>query len=91
LSSRRTSSPAISAASRVARRCSLSKWAGTVMTASCTLSPKKVSAASRSSRRIIALSSGGDRATPRASTQASPLGAGTTLYGSEAASVWTSA
>ena len=54
-----TSRPAILPASLVAWRWASLKYAGTVMTASVTVSPRKASASALSFCRIIALISGG--------------------------------
>ena len=56
---RTTSRPAISPACLVACRCASLKYAGTVMTAFCTFSPRKSSAADFSLPKIIAEISGG--------------------------------
>jgi len=55
------------------------KYAGTVITASVTFSPRCASAASFSFRRINAEISGGEYCLPRTSTHASPFAPGTTL------------
>ena len=68
-------------ASFVASRCALLKYAGTVMTASATGSPRYASASCLSFWRIIALISGGAYSLPAASTRTSPFGPWTTLYG----------
>src|SRR5262249_11945611 len=78
---RRTLSPAILPASLVASRCALLKYAGTVMTASLTLSPRYASASAFSFCRIIALISGGAHCLPPASMRTSSFGPFTTLYG----------
>ena len=76
---RSTSRPAIFPASLVAWRWLSLKYAGTVMTAWVTFSPRYASAASFSLRRIIPEISGGAYCLPRISTRASPLEALTTL------------
>ena len=63
---RRTLRPAILPASFVASRCALLKYAGTVMTASATVSPRYASASCLSFWRIIALISGGAYSLPSA-------------------------
>src|SRR6185437_5026688 len=78
---RTTLSPAILPASFVASRCALLKYAGTVMTASATGSPRYASASAFSFCRIIALISGGAYSLPSALTRASPFGPLTTSYG----------
>ena len=87
---RLTSSPAILPASLVAWRWESLKYAGTVMTASVTFSPRCCSAASFIFWRIMAEISGGEYCLPMISTRASPLGASTTLYGTILASSLTS-
>src|SRR5438874_8918840 len=88
---RLTSSPATLPASLVAWRWSSLKYAGTVMTAASTASPRYASASLLSLPRIIALISGGEYCLPPASTRASPLGPETTLYGTIDSSSFTSA
>ena len=66
-------------ASLVASRCALLKYAGTVITASVTVSPRKLSASALSFCRIIALISGGAYSLPPASTRTSSFGPLTTL------------
>src|SRR5436305_1008248 len=88
---RLTSRPAILPASFVAWRWSSLKYAGTVMTALSTVSPRYASASVFSLPRIIALISGGENCLPPASTRASPFGPETTLYGTIDSSVFTSA
>src|SRR6202451_3924992 len=61
-----TSRPAILPASLVAVRCASLKYAGTVITASVTFSPRKSSAASLSFCRIMAEISGGGYSLPLA-------------------------
>ena len=78
---RSTSSPAICPASLVACRCESLKYAGTVMTACVTFSPRCCSAASLIFCRIIAEISGGEYGLPSIDTRASPLGVSTTWYG----------
>src|SRR5262249_46117998 len=78
---RSTSRPATRPASLVACRWLSLKYAGTVMTAWLTFSPRYASAASFSLRRIMAEISGGEYCLPRTSIRASPLAALTTLYG----------
>src|SRR6266540_3801244 len=78
---RRTLRPAILPASFVASRCALLKYAGTVMTASLTGSPRYASASVLSFWRIIALISGGAYSLPPAFTRASPFGPLATSYG----------
>src|SRR5258708_23225784 len=78
---RLTSRPESLPASRVAWRWASLKYAGTVITASVTVSPRYDSASDLSFCRIIALISGGLYCLPPASTQASPLAARTTLKG----------
>src|SRR5450755_2305793 len=88
---RLTSRPAILPASLVAWRWSSLKYAGTVMTALSTVSPRYASASAFSFCRIIALISGGEYCLPPASTRASPPGPETTLYGTIDSSSRTSA
>src|SRR6516225_36187 len=88
---RLTSSPAILPASLVAWRWSSLKYAGTVITALSTVSPRYASASVLSLPRIIALISGGEYCLPPASTRASPFGPATTLYGTIDSSSRTSA
>ena len=78
---RLTSSPAILPASLVAWRWESLKYAGTVTTASLTFSPRYSSASRLSFCRIIAEISGGEYVLPPMSTEASPLEALTTWYG----------
>src|SRR5579859_7140991 len=78
---RSTLRPAILPASFVASRCALLKYAGTVMTASSTDSPRYASASDLSFWRIIALISGGGYSLPSASTRTSPFGPLSTSYG----------
>ena len=66
-----TSRPAILPASLVACRCASLKYAGTVITACVTFSPRYASAASFSLARIIAEISGGEYFLPLISTRAS--------------------
>ena len=66
-------------ASLVACRWLSLKYAGTVITAWVTFSPRWASAASRSLRRITAEISGGEYSLPRISMRTSPFGAFTTL------------
>ncbi len=88
---RLTSSPAILPASLVAWRWSSLKYAGTVITALSTVSPRYASASVFSFWRIIALISGGEYSWPPASTRASPPEPETTLYGTIDSSSRTSA
>ena len=74
-----TSRPAILPASLVACRCASLKYAGTVITAWVTFSPRYASAASFSLVRIIAEISGGEYFLPLMSTRASPFSPRTTL------------
>src|SRR4051812_44818274 len=76
-----TLSPAILPASFVASRCALLKYAGTVITASVTASPRYASASALSFWRIIALISGGAYSLPPAVTRTSPPSPFTTSYG----------
>src|SRR5918996_6314199 len=78
---RTTLRPAILPASFVASRCALLKYAGTVTTASETVSPRYASASAFSFWRIIALISGGAYSLPAALTRASPFWPFTTSYG----------
>ncbi len=78
---RRTLRPAILPASFVASRCALLKYAGTVTTASVTVSPRYDSASAFSFWRIIALISGGAYSLPSALTRTSPFEPLTTSYG----------
>src|ERR671935_617261 len=78
---RSTFRPAIRPASFVASRCALLKYAGTVITASVTGSPRYASASAFSFCRIIALISGGAYSLPPAFTRASPFWPLTTSYG----------
>ena len=75
---RLTSRPAILPASRVACRWASLKYAGTVMTASVTVSPRNASASALSFCRIIALISGGEYSLSPTLTRASPLAPRTT-------------
>ena len=68
-------------ASFVASRWALLKYAGTVITASVTGSPRNASASARSFWRIIALISGGAYCLPSTETRASPLAPCSTAYG----------
>src|SRR6478609_6023565 len=88
---RLTSSPATRPASLVAWRWSSLKYAGTVITALSTVSPRYASASALSLPRIMAEISGGEYCLPPASTRASPLGPETTLYGTIDSSSCTSA
>src|SRR5918997_6769032 len=88
---RLTSRPAIRPASLVAWRWSSLKYAGTVITADETLSPRYASASDLSFWRIIAAISGGEYCLPPASTRASPPGPETTEYGTIDSSSRTSA
>src|SRR3954466_9768414 len=78
---RTTLRPAILPAVFVASRCALLKYAGTVMTASVTSSPRNASASAFSFWRIIALISGGAYSLPPAFTRASPFEPLSTSYG----------
>src|SRR5215213_419935 len=78
---RLTSRPAMRPASLVAWRWSSLKYAGTVITAESTVSPRYPSASALSFWRIIAEISGGEYCLPPASTRASPPDPETTLYG----------
>ncbi len=66
-------------ASFVASRWALLKYAGTVITASVTDSPRNASASAFNFWRIIALISGGAYCLPSASTRASPFSPLTTV------------
>src|SRR5437588_3693063 len=88
---RLTSSPATLPASLVAWRWSSLKYAGTVITALSTWSPRYASASVLSLPRIIAEISGGENCLPPASTRASPFWPATTLYGTIDSSSRTSA
>src|SRR3954453_11088318 len=88
---RLTSSPATLPASLVAWRWSSLKYAGTVITAPSTLSPRYASASVFSFCRIIALTSGGEYSLPPAFTRASPFWPRTTLNGTIVSSSLTSA
>src|SRR5436190_8301677 len=88
---RLTSSPAIWPASLVAWRWSSLKYAGTVITALSTVSPRYASASAFSFWRIIALISGGAYSLPPAFTRASPFGPETTSNGTIFSSSLTSA
>ena len=81
LTMRRTLRPAIVPASLVASRCALLKYAGTVITASVTDSPRYASASVFSFWRIIALISCGVYSLPPAFTRTSSFGPLTTSYG----------
>ncbi len=78
---RSTLRPAILPASFVASRCALLKYAGTVMTASATGSPRYASASALSFWRIIALISCGAYSVSSALTRTSPFGPLSTSYG----------
>src|SRR5215813_11986002 len=78
---RSTLRPAIRPASLVASRCALLKYAGTVITASVTVSPRYASASVFSFWRIIAEISGGAYSLPSAFTRTSPFSPSTTSYG----------
>src|SRR3954469_5721612 len=86
-----TSRPATLPASFVAWRWSSLKYAGTVITALSTVSPRYASASAFSFWRIIALISGGEYSLPPALTRASPFGPRTTLNGTIVSSSFTSA
>src|ERR687894_467556 len=86
-----TSRPATLPASFVAWRWSSLKYAGTVMTAASTGSPRYASASALSFWRIIALISGGANSLPPAFTRASPFWPGTTSNGTIFSSSLTSA
>ena len=73
---RRTSSPAIFPASFVACRCASLKYAGTVMTASVTRSPRNFPASSASLRSTMAEISSGAYSLPRTLNRAMPSGPG---------------
>src|SRR5215218_5562470 len=88
---RLTSRPAMRPASFVAWRWSSLKYAGTVMTAESTGSPRYASASAFSFWRIIAEISGGEYCLPDACTRASPPDPETTLYGTIDSSSCTSA
>src|SRR3712207_2561913 len=88
---RLTSRPAMRPASFVAWRWSSLKYAGTVMTAPSTLSPRYASASALSLARIIALTSGGLYSLPPAEIRASPFVPEMTLYGTIDSSSRTSA
>src|SRR5258705_9171823 len=88
---RLTSRPAILPASLVAWRCASLKYAGTVMTAESTDSPRYASASCLSFCRIIALISGGEYSLSPANTRASPFWPETTRYGTIVSSSLTSA
>ena len=77
-------------ASLVASRCALLKYAGTVITASVTDSPRYASASAFSFCRIIALISGGAYSLPSTSTRTSSFGPLSTLYGTMVISSLTS-
>ena len=76
-----TSRPAMRPASLVACRCASLKYAGTVMTALVTDSPRCASAASLSLRSTIAEISGGACALPRIMIRTSPFSAASTWNG----------
>ena len=78
---RTTSSPAILPASLVAFRWLSLKYAGQVITAFETGSPKKASASSRSSVSTIALISGGEYCVSPSWMRMSSCGPATTVYG----------
>src|SRR3954469_22678382 len=86
-----TSRPATLPASLVAWRWSSLKYAGTVITAPSTLSPRYASASVFSFCRIIALTSGGEYSLPPALTRASPFWPRMTLNGTIVSSSLTSA
>src|SRR3954470_24118429 len=88
---RLTSRPAMRPASLVAWRWSSLKYAGTVITAESTDSPRYASASALIFCRIIAEISGGEYCLPPASTRASPPVPETTLYGTIDSSSRTSA
>src|SRR3954463_1212534 len=88
---RLTSRPAILPASLVAWRCASLKYAGTVMTALSTVSPRYASASCLSFCRIIALISGGEYSLSPANTRASPFWPETTRKGTIVSSSLTSA
>src|SRR5215211_6870583 len=88
---RLTSRPATLPASLVAWRWSSLKYAGTVITALSTVSPRYASASAFSFWRIIALISGGAYSLPPAFTRASPFGPGVTSKGTIFSSSLTSA
>src|SRR5262249_44029589 len=71
---RSTSSPAILPASLVACRCASLKYAGTVMTASVTFSPRNLAASATSLRSTSAEISSGAYSLPRPSNPAAPPG-----------------
>jgi len=75
---RRTSRPAILPASLVAWRWASLKYAGTVMTASVTFSPRDFPASSASFRSTCALISSGAYCLPFTSKRATPPGPSTT-------------
>ena len=84
-----TSNPAIFPASLVACLCESLKYAGTVITAFSTFSPKYLSASSFSLVKMKAEIWEGEYFSPEASTHASPLSALTILYGTISTSFWT--
>ena len=86
---RSTSSPAIRPASLVAWRWESLKYAGTVITALVTVSPRWRSAVSFIFLSTAALIWEGAFFSPRTSTQASPLSARTILYGTMSTSLRT--
>src|SRR6516225_6192265 len=86
---RNTSSPAILPASLVAWRWLSLKYAGTVITASVTVSPRYASAVSFIFCRMKALICEGAYFFPRPSTQASPLSPVMILYGTRSVSFLT--
>ena len=75
---RSTSNPAIRPASLVAWRCASLKYAGTVITASVTLSPRCLPASSTSLRSTCAEISSGAYCLPFTSNRAASSGPGTT-------------
>ena len=75
---RSTSSPAIRPASLVAWRCASLKYAGTVITASVTFSPRNLDASSASLRSTSAEISSGAYCRPPISNRAAPSGPATT-------------
>src|SRR5215207_6051896 len=86
-----TSRPATLPASFVAWRWSSLKYAGTVITALSTVSPRYASASAFSFWRIIALTSGGEYSPSPAFTRASPFGPRATVKGTIVSSSLTSA
>src|SRR4030042_2961771 len=87
---RNTSNPAIFPASFVALRWASLKYAGTVMTAWVTVSPRYASASVFNFARIMAEISGGEYSLPSNTTRMSPLGALATLYGTRDNAFFTS-